>query len=104
MNDQKTWADARGDGRLILEHLQQWNRSLNDFTRASAALGPDKADLPYWYNERVDVGFLASAIWRSGGVVLEEYSTRRVEGRKTFPGRADIWWMTRDGRSVAAEC
>jgi len=34
-------------------------------------------DLPHWHNERAQIGFLAAAVWRMGGVALEEYCTDR---------------------------
>jgi len=54
-------------------------------------------DALWWYNERVSVGGFAGAIWKSGGIVLEEYSTEKFDGggaptktAKTVIGRGDM--------------
>lgn len=56
-------------------------------------------DAMWWYNERASVGGFAGAIWRSGGIVLEEFSTHKlargkvmgVRNRaKTVVGRGDM--------------
>src|SRR6266436_4286385 len=56
-----------------------------------------KQDALWWYNERVSVGGFAGAVWRSGGIVLEEYSTEKFDGggaptktAKTVIGRGDM--------------
>jgi len=56
-----------------------------------------KQDALWWYNERVSVGGFAGAVWRSGGIVLEEYSTDKLRGNgaatqsaKTVIGRGDM--------------
>lgn len=55
------------------------------------------ADALWWYNERVSVGGFAGAVWRSGGIVLEEYSTDKLgddgatpKTAKTVIGRGDM--------------
>jgi len=54
-------------------------------------------DALWWYNERVSVGGFAGAIWRSGGIVLEEYSTDKLDAdgaasktAKSVVGRGDM--------------
>src|SRR5882672_2253447 len=54
-------------------------------------------DALWWYNERVSVGGFAGAVWRSGGIVLEEYSTKKFGGKNgtnktstTVVGRGDM--------------
>jgi hypothetical protein len=50
-------------------------------------------DAPWWYNERASVGFLAGAVWKYGGWVMEEFSADKlsVERRKKeYSGRCDI--------------
>lgn len=32
-------------------------------------------DLPYWYNERANVGVLSAAAWQAGMVALEEFQS-----------------------------
>jgi hypothetical protein len=34
-------------------------------------------DALWWYNERVSIGGFAGAVWKRGGIVLEEYSTEK---------------------------
>jgi hypothetical protein len=46
-------------------------------------------DVPYWYGERPQIGLLAAAVWRSGGVALEEYCRKRP-GRPR-KGRCDLF-------------
>lgn len=52
-------------------------------------------DAPWWYNERASLSLFAGAIWRSGGWVFEEFSTKRrvAKGRSKYRsslGRCDI--------------
>jgi hypothetical protein len=54
-----------------------------------------KGDAPWWYNERASLSLFAGAVWRSGGWVFEEFSTKRrvAKGRskyKSSSGRCDI--------------
>ncbi|MCL2722875.1 MAG: hypothetical protein FWD69_00410 [Polyangiaceae bacterium] len=68
--------------------LWQWFKVLDQYGDAV----PD--DVAYWYNERATLSTLAGALWRSGGVVLEEYSTVRVDdGSRALEshGRVDLW-------------
>jgi hypothetical protein len=60
----------------------------------------EKKDALWWYNERVSVGGFAGAVWRSGGIVLEEYSTHKlgsngvaIKTAKTVIGRGDMDFM-----------
>jgi hypothetical protein len=51
------------------------------------------SDAPWWYNERASTSFLAGAIWKYGGWLLEEFSTDKLVGQrknKTVVGRCDI--------------
>ena len=51
-------------------------------------------DCAWWANERASVGILAAAAWLAGGVALEEYSTRKVKGKKQGAGRCDLFFTT----------
>jgi hypothetical protein len=58
-------------------------------------------DWPFWYGERSLVGFLAAAIWASGGVCIEEYQADRKadapEGTDgTYLGRGDLYFRQGD--------
>jgi hypothetical protein len=35
-------------------------------------------DVPWWYNERASVGFLAGAVWKYGGWVMEEFGAEKL--------------------------
>ena len=59
-------------------------------------------DAPYWYNERANVSFLAGAIWRCGGMALEEYSSDKIWAAEDYPGRTDLWFQY-DGKEYVAE-
>jgi hypothetical protein len=54
-------------------------------------------DALWWYGERTTLGAFAGAIWRSGGFVLEEYSTEKLlpnrdsrGNRERCMGRGDM--------------
>ena len=49
------------------------------------------ADLPYWYNERANVGYVAQAANELGLAFLEEYTVNRGQGSEVHPGRGDLW-------------
>jgi hypothetical protein len=49
----------------------------------------DDQDIPFWYGERAHIGFFAGAIWRCGGVALEEYIRARTRGVRK--GRCDLY-------------
>ncbi|PQJ67143.1 hypothetical protein [Photobacterium angustum] len=52
----------------------------------------DGDDLPYWYNERANVGILAGAAWRSGMIALEEFQTIKVaDDGEDSKGRNDLY-------------
>jgi hypothetical protein len=38
-------------------------------------------DCPWWYNERTSISTLAGAVWASGGIVLEEYTSKKRRGQ-----------------------
>ena len=43
------------------------------------------------YSERASVGFLAAAVWQSGGVALEEWCTEKGAHKDTKRGRCDLF-------------
>ena len=54
-----------------------------------------KGDAPWWYNERASLSLLAGAVWKCGGWVFEEFSTKRrtatTKGKyEKYLGRCDI--------------
>jgi hypothetical protein len=53
----------------------------------------EQKDALWWYGERTSLGGFAGAVWRSGGFVLEEYSTekmRELGKARLATGRADM--------------
>ena len=50
-----------------------------------------EGDLPFWYLERPQVGFLAIAAWRTGWAALEEWGTKKSSQRNQLHGRNDLW-------------
>jgi len=85
-----------------IPHLAEWERILRSWhdvideyiRQVTARLG--YSDVPWWFNERANVGILAGAIWRAGPghVCLEEYSVERGTGDDRGPGRCDLWLQT----------
>lgn len=49
-------------------------------------------DCPWWYNERASISTLAGAVWHAGGIVFEEYSSRKFRGRRNVHGRCDLYF------------
>lgn len=54
-------------------------------------------DLPYYYIEPTNIGFLSLAAYRIGAISIEEYSTFRGKGAKRYSGRADLWIQSKGG-------
>lgn len=50
-----------------------------------------KEDALWWYGERASVGAFAGAVWRSGGMVLEEYSTKKQSGSQSGSKARNAW-------------
>jgi hypothetical protein len=50
-------------------------------------------DFHWRYGERTHVGMFAAAIWRSGGVALEEYVTEKLDQQSAvYAGRCDLYF------------
>lgn len=72
----------RHDGLEVLRPvLQAWI----DCTQQYVALFEGN-DLPYWYNERANVGVLSAAAWKAGMVSLEEFQSMKYP----VPSDADM--------------
>lgn len=62
-------------------------------------------DAPWWYNERTSLALLAGAIWRAGGVALQEHDIERKKPEKSSGskhGRCDLYFAV-DRRHFIAE-
>ncbi|MFN2541658.1 MAG: hypothetical protein ABR514_05750 [Chthoniobacterales bacterium] len=69
--------------------LKAWLATLRDYTSAT---GDDYA---WHYHERAFVGFLAAAVWRMGGVALEEWRTDKGPSANPRKGRCDLYLYRR---------
>ena len=55
-------------------------------------------DATWWNNERATLSIFAGAVWRSGGLVMEEFATEKIKRSVSETGRCDI--IFRIGRKV----
>lgn len=55
----------------------------------------------YWYNERANVSVFSGAVWKSGGVALEEYSSQKGNIDNTVNGRVDLYFSKQTERAIA---
>ena len=75
--------------------LEEWMLSIERFSRIT------DGDVPYWYNERANIGVLAAAAWRCGRIALEEFQYEKIDvshngetdetAQKKWNGRCDLW-------------
>ncbi len=77
--------------------LREWTRCILDYSRAL-----EWKDAAWWYNERASLSTFSAAVWRAGGVALEEYSTLKRWGRARRTGRCDLYFQF-PGERFAAE-
>lgn len=61
----------------------------------------DGKDCPWWYNERASISTFAGAVWNAGGIVLEEYASRKRKGRRNALGRCDLYFTIEHKEYVA---
>ncbi|SFB86825.1 hypothetical protein SAMN05660443_0627 [Marinospirillum celere] len=67
--------------------LEEWVLQVERYCRVY-----EGQDAPYLYTEQANVGLIASAAWRSGGIALEEFqSVKGVKHRPKWNGRIDLW-------------
>lgn len=69
--------------------------------REYAKLVPN--DAAFWYREETNIGLLAAAAWRLGGIALSEYADQRTCNEGPYDGRVDLWLRTQDGASFVIE-
>lgn len=58
---------------------------------------------PYWHIEPSAVGLLAAAVWRAGGIAVEEYNAKRSRGPRTAQGHCDLWVRMPDSTTLMLE-
>ena len=72
--------------------LIEWCSAMSGYASQSLSMSNyilgREGDVPYWHVERSDVGFLAAAIWRLGGVAIQEFAVTRGQGE----GDGDLWF------------
>lgn len=78
--------EAGHSGKLLPDVWQKWQEVTSAY---SDRHGND--DAFWWYRERTWIGFLAAAVWRLGGVALEEYACKK-SGGKLGKGRVDLYF------------
>lgn len=81
-----------GGLRVLEETLWEWTFALERSCRLWGW-----RDAPWWYGERASLSVLAGAIWKSGGVALEEYAIERKKDvrhnqRTRRTGRNDLYF------------
>lgn len=70
--------------------------------------GWEKREAHWGYRERTHIGFLAAAVWKAGGVALEEYSTDKFretnKGSQKGNGRCDLFFrIKKQGYTLEAK-
>jgi hypothetical protein len=86
--------------------LEEWILLIERFSRVTGG------DVPYWHNERANIGVLSAAAWRCGRIALEEFQHDKIDvtfdedadgiPRQSRIGRCDLWICDdRSDRSVA---
>lgn len=88
-------------GRNMDPNHQHWGALLDEWMLTMQKYHLVSGDLPYWYNERANVGMLSAAAWRCGYVTLEEYpdakrrskadAEKKAIDERDFYGRVDLW-------------
>jgi len=74
--------------------FDSWFQVLTDYRKAGDDLG-------WWHNDSANVGLLAGAVWRRGGVCISEHGGKREVAPR--PGGADLWFRL-DGQAMELEC
>lgn len=82
--------------------LQAWVDGIEQYVQLFAG-----NDLPYWYNERANVGMLSGAAWKAGWVALEEFQSQKMRNpnqcanrtptsAEPYRGRCDLYVANHD--------
>ena len=51
----------------------------------------DEPDCSWWYNERASLSSFAAAVWKVGGIALEEYAIDKGKEHELWTGRCDLF-------------
>lgn len=76
-----------GSLRVLHPVLHAWFEVMEKYLE-----GFDYTDCQWWYNERATLSSLAAAVWRAGGIALEEYCTEKGKKGDSWSGRCDLYF------------
>lgn len=97
MRDIEGFQSPRSEG--LSRALREWIKCNEDYCCAL-----DWRDAAWWYNERASLSTFSAAVWRAGGIALEEFSTKKLCRRGHRNGRCDLYLQFPDERfSVEAK-
>lgn len=91
---------AKSNNKVLKALLQKWITVLKIFIKETNGEMP-----PWFYIERADVSFLAAAVWKSGGVAIEELPIPKEKQNKNTRnqyGRGDLFFLLK-GRKYYCE-
>tara|TARA_R110002073_G_scaffold293075_4_gene458588 strand:+ start:4999 stop:5634 length:636 start_codon:yes stop_codon:yes gene_type:complete len=76
--------------RIYTEQLNFLEPILNEWVRVNRDIREQTGTNLNWFNERANLSALAGAVWRCGGVAVEEYSSPK--GEEGSMGRIDLFF------------
>lgn len=83
--------------------LGPWINVFNNWKEMQDRYYKEAREEGWYYSERPSVGFLNAAVWRTGGVGMEEFEqTKTGSKRENFTGRAD-WFGILEGNKYWIE-
>jgi len=83
--------------KALSDVIAEWNELIMKYVEEF----PD--DPPLWSTERANVGILAAAAWKAGGLSLEEYDAEKLKGKKRKKRRVDLFIRTANKREFVCE-
>ena len=84
---------------FIYNLLKSWHKTLLKYENKADYI----MDLPYWNNERTNIGFLALAANQLKALPLEEFSAMKGLKKEQKTGRADLWILGTDNKCYDIE-
>lgn len=74
--------------------MDHWNAILEEWILATERYSRicEGREAPFVFTEVANVGLVAAAVWRSGGIAMQEYVAEKgVKHRPKWTGRVDMW-------------